>query len=202
MDFDEAFLIEAAAQTPSSALPKLGLDFMHGESDMSNPDTANEVTHSVPIFNSRNPLIKKKIISDGQNLTHQISEFIHKVWTMVEDDEYSDFIGWTDSGDSIYLSTDRNTSEAVLPNFFKHKKLSSFVRQLNLYGFTKNTDLFDPSEDTLYFSHPNFIKNCPDLLTKITRKKSQFPQAESENQYHSQNSSEKRPNSILQANTK
>lgn len=48
-------------------------------------------------------------------------------------------IAWTDAGANSSFSVLDPTefSRTVLPQFFKHNKWQSFVRQLNMYGFHK-----------------------------------------------------------------
>uniref|UniRef100_A0AAV1U046 HSF-type DNA-binding domain-containing protein n=1 Tax=Peronospora matthiolae TaxID=2874970 RepID=A0AAV1U046_9STRA len=44
---------------------------------------------------------------------------------------------WTAQGDSFVVKQPAEFAEHVIPAYFKHCKFSSFVRQLNLYGFKK-----------------------------------------------------------------
>lgn len=99
--------------------------------------------------------------------------FIIKLWNMINDSRCDDLICWSDNGESfIILDPTKFTHE--LSKYFKHNNLSSFIRQLNMYGFRKvatfeNCGLQSANED-LHFYHPNFVKNEKDRLKLIKRK--------------------------------
>ena len=68
------------------------------------------------------------------------SVFIHKLYSMLEDDSIKHLISWTPTNDSFHLP--REEFSKVLSQYFKHTNPSSFVRQLNMYGFDKVNDTF------------------------------------------------------------
>lgn len=92
--------------------------------------------------------------------------FLEKLYGILDDVQHSEYIAWQPSGDAFLIKKVDGLQEHVLPRFFKHSNLQSFVRQLNMYGFSKTSH--DPSHRE--FRHPNFLKGRRDLLGQIKRK--------------------------------
>ena len=63
--------------------------------------------------------------------------FLVKLYTILQDDAYSQYIHWSPEGLSVIISDPNGFTKKVLPNFFNHHNFSSFVRQLNMYNFHK-----------------------------------------------------------------
>ncbi|XP_065913236.1 heat shock factor protein 4-like isoform X2 [Dysidea avara] len=110
---------------------------------------------------------------------HEITNFILKVWGMVENPDYNHLISWTSDGKSFTIHNHHAFSQQVLPKFFKHNKFNSFVRQLNLYGFRKMTRLLQGTlskafqVEPIEFWHANFRRGHPELLHLLQRKSPQ-----------------------------
>ncbi|KAI8067253.1 hypothetical protein BDF21DRAFT_426148 [Thamnidium elegans] len=106
-----------------------------------------------------------------------IPPFLNKLYSMVNDPESDDLICWSDDGASFFVNRQEDFARKVLPRFFKHKKFSSFVRQLNMYGFHKVPHLqqgvleTDGESERWEFSNPHFQRNQRDLLLLVNRKK-------------------------------
>ena len=83
--------------------------------------------------------------------------FIHKLYNMLEDSNIQHLISWSNNNESFVMSPSTDFSK-VLSQYFKHTNISSFVRQLNMYGFHKVSDVFHTGspESTLWeFKHGN-----------------------------------------------
>lgn len=92
---------------------------------------------------------------------------------MVNDPHCNDLIAWSDNGQSFIIIDPAKFSQE-LSKYFKHNNLSSFIRQLNMYGFRKVATIensgLNPNNDDLHFYHPEFIRGHKDRLENIKRK--------------------------------
>ena len=95
-----------------------------------------------------------------------ISGFIRKTFNMVSDMSTCDIVSWDEAGDSFIVKKEFDFASLVLPRYFRHKNFSSFVRQLNFYGFHKR------SHQSKYtkFQHPYFKRGQLHNLHLIKRK--------------------------------
>ena len=101
-----------------------------------------------------------------QERSSRPNNFILRAYEMVNNPKYSDVIGWTETGYSFAILNVSLFSSVVLPTYFKHKNISSFIRQLNMYGFHKERD----TGEIQIFAHPCFIRGHRDILNQIRLK--------------------------------
>ncbi|XP_033925087.1 heat shock factor protein 1 [Melopsittacus undulatus] len=104
-----------------------------------------------------------------------VPAFLSKLWTLVEDPDTDALICWSPSGSSFHVFDQGQFAKEVLPKYFKHNNMASFVRQLNMYGFRKvvhieQGGLVKPEKDDTEFQHPYFIRGQEHLLENIKRK--------------------------------
>nr|XP_020477126.1 heat shock factor protein 1 isoform X2 [Monopterus albus] len=109
-----------------------------------------------------------------------VPAFLNKLWILVEDPDTDPLICWSPSGTSFHVFDQGRFSKEVLPKFFKHNNMASFIRQLNMYGFRKvvhieQGGLVKPERDDTEFQHPFFIRGQEHLLENIKRKVTTVP---------------------------
>ncbi|XP_051725464.1 heat shock factor protein 4 [Ctenopharyngodon idella] len=104
-----------------------------------------------------------------------VPAFLTKLWTLVEDPETNHLICWSTTGTSFHVFDQGRFAKEVLPKYFKHNNMASFVRQLNMYGFRKvvnieQSGLVKPERDDTEFQHLYFLQGHEHLLEHIKRK--------------------------------
>lgn len=114
--------------------------------------------------------------------------FLDKTYEMLERCP-AELAAWTPRGESFVVKQPDAFAERVIPTYFKHNKFSSFVRQLNFYGFRKvrghdatptgkdgsksDDNAVDAAEDTRgwwEFRHDKFVRGQREQLRSIKRR--------------------------------
>ncbi|CAH1377288.1 unnamed protein product [Tenebrio molitor] len=106
-----------------------------------------------------------------QELFNNVATFILKLWKMLKHEEAATIMLWNPSGKSFIIRDQVLFITKLLPMYFKHNNMGSFIRQLNLYDFHK---ICMDKNLELEYQHKFFQRDRPDLLKYIKRKLPQY----------------------------
>ncbi|KAI9732608.1 MAG: hypothetical protein M1834_003944 [Cirrosporium novae-zelandiae] len=143
-----------------------------GEINTSNPISSGPVVGAAAA--AANASQQPKVVQTA--FIHKLYKYVSKqIWimdnslnvnSMLEDQSIQHLISWSANNDSFIMSPSNEFSK-VLSQYFKHTNISSFVRQLNMYGFHKVSDVFhngSPESPLWEFKHGNGNFKRGDLI--------------------------------------
>ncbi|XP_039046833.1 heat stress transcription factor B-2b-like [Hibiscus syriacus] len=91
--------------------------------------------------------------------------FLMKTYQLVDDPSVDDLISWNEDGSAFIVWQPSEFARDLLPKYFKHINFSSFVHQLNTYGFRK------VMPDRWEFANDCFRRGEKEHLRDIQRRK-------------------------------
>ncbi|KAL7579747.1 hypothetical protein ACA910_021889 [Epithemia clementina (nom. ined.)] len=92
---------------------------------------------------------------------------LHRMLEHAEKNGLEDVISFTPDGRTFAIHKPREFVASIMPKYFTTSRMSSFQRQLNLYGFRRITE----GRDKGAYFHKYFIKGRRALCKKVKRKK-------------------------------
>nr|XP_056715317.1 heat shock transcription factor, Y-linked-like [Euleptes europaea] len=115
--------------------------------------------------------------------------FPKKLWKIVESDQFKS-LWWDDDGNCVVIDEELFKKEVLERKgplrIFETDCMKSFIRQLNLYGFSKMRQSFQRSASLVeflaeekaayafsklqFYHNPNFKRGCPHLLARCKRR--------------------------------
>ncbi|KAJ8763244.1 hypothetical protein K2173_026145 [Erythroxylum novogranatense] len=104
--------------------------------------------------------------------------FLTKTYQLVDDPATDHIVSWGEDETTFVVWRPPEFARDLLPNYFKHNNFSSFVRQLNTYGFRKIVP------DRWEFANEFFKKGEKHLLCEIHRRKTAQPQVAINHHHH------------------
>uniref|UniRef100_A0A672SNL4 Heat shock factor protein 5-like n=1 Tax=Sinocyclocheilus grahami TaxID=75366 RepID=A0A672SNL4_SINGR len=103
------------------------------------------------------------------------NNFPAKLWRLINNPQ-NDSVFWSPDGESVIVDQQRFEDELLSPlkqdaKLFKTTNFTSFIRQLNLYGFRKVCDrsFKDRRRNLHHFHNPVFRQGRPELLVHMKR---------------------------------
>ena len=108
------------------------------------------------------------IVNNEDEKPKQLYKFISKLIEILENDEITNIISWSDDETVIEIYDEKKFIDQILPKYFKHNSMSNFIRQLNMYNFKKLKQYH--KEGVSAYKNPLFKKNSNSLIHEINRK--------------------------------
>uniref|UniRef100_A0A7S1YDK1 HSF-type DNA-binding domain-containing protein n=1 Tax=Grammatophora oceanica TaxID=210454 RepID=A0A7S1YDK1_9STRA len=100
-------------------------------------------------------------------VTEPFPEKLHRMLAWAEHEGMSDVVGFFPHGRAFAIHKPKDFLEKVMTNFFRQTRLTSFQRQLNLYGFKRITQ----GPDNGGYYHELFLRGRPGLCINMKRTK-------------------------------
>ena len=97
-------------------------------------------------------MLNKKLFK----LEKKKKSFLSKLYDILNNITYKEIIYWNKEGKGIIIANVNEFSTMILPKYYNHSNFSSFVRQLNLYGFHKSQGIIKEGEG---YEHDKLNKN-------------------------------------------
>eukprot|EP01038_Epipyxis_sp_PR26KG_P005312 gene5312-7376_t len=106
-----------------------------------------------------------RIEAEMEHLDEANVNFPTKLYQLLDCEQHTGIIEWVHHGYSFRIIEPERFSVEIVPRYFKQTRLTSFQRQLNLYGFRRITK----GEDQGSYFHPKFQRSRKDLIGEIRR---------------------------------
>lgn len=90
---------------------------------------------SLAMLSNAEPRKRKR--SEVKSESEKATPFPKRCFNMLQDHENDSFVSWSADGLSFEVHRLTEFCDVTLPKYFNHSNHSSFVRQLNFYGFSK-----------------------------------------------------------------
>jgi len=132
--------------------------------DIFSDDTENKLSPAV------SNIPRGKLVIENKQPNGGAAPFpmkLHLMLSDVEKDGTSHIISWQPHGRCFVVHMPKDFVSRIMPKYFKQSKLTSFQRQLNLYGFSRLTH----GKDAGGYYHARFLKGKEFLCEHLIRVK-------------------------------
>lgn len=111
--------------------------------------------------------VRKKTGGVTQPFPEKLHELLEMESTPNFAQDLTAIVGWLPHGRAFLVRKPKEFTRDVMPKYFRQTKLTSFQRQLNLYGFRRITQ----GPDAGAYYHEMFLRGRPQLCLRMIRQK-------------------------------
>jgi len=123
------------------------------------------VNHEEGIQNNEDENTKRRRGGHRGGVAVPFPEKLHYMLSQMDKNETAHIVNWQTHGRCFVVHKPKEFVEDIMPRFFRQTKMTSFQRQLNLYGFARLTT--GPDRGGYY--HELFIRGRMDLCKRMVR---------------------------------
>jgi hypothetical protein len=117
-------------------------------------------------MNSNDALSPNDHVSD-KAYRKKATQFLTHLHDAISNKQFNEMLSWSEDGSYFMIVQPETFAETVLPLYYRHNKLTSFIRQLNMYGFKKRVSTLG----YMAYAHQYFLRDSKDELHLIERNK-------------------------------
>lgn len=126
------------------------------------PKPQPHVYHDYSNFPDTIGFVRKKTGGVTQPFPEKLMEMLSR-----EGQQSATIVSWLSHGRAFIVRKPKEFTNAIMPKYFRQTKLTSFQRQLNLYGFRRITQ----GADAGAYYHELFLRGRPQLCMRMNRQK-------------------------------
>ena len=131
--------------------------------------TAEQVKEAIRLHNmtggKKNKPAPTSSSSSASSIKISFPRKLHHILDQIERDGHAHVISWLPHGRAFAIHKPKDFIATIMPHYFQQTKITSFQRQLNLYGFQRLTR----GRDNGGYYHEHFLRGMAFLTKNIAR---------------------------------
>lgn len=156
-----------ASKTPSSSLSSPEMDPKGNVTSSNTPAHPHSPRKGVPHIYRDFSNVPDAVDVVRKKTGGVAQPFPEKLHTMLNQDDDPAIVSWLPHGRAFIVRKPVEFTTKIMPKYFRQTKLTSFQRQLNLYGFRRLTQ----GADAGAYYHELFLRGRPQLCLRMQRQK-------------------------------
>ena len=127
------------------------------------PDSTAKIPTAVEVVTA--PLAPSINVIFSPNDSTKKQSFAELLMTILDDPQYEDALTWMPDGKAFTIKNHKKFTQDLMPKLFNIRNMSSFVRKLGRWGFSRVHEKETRNSDI--FKHPNFHKDNWELCLQV-----------------------------------